>query len=137
MVGLVEWIDSLNGYPWNIWFIHIRVYTKPDDPLLMGFLMKLDNNLCVWIQIIASIQRQLRRIRNTFDVNIGINFFEIYFVNSTCAFVHHPKKRTTTIILIFEIGLLFYHLANIQQAYINDNLDLSFCIKGDSSQSLH
>ena len=156
----------------------MRVCIKLDDPLLMGFLLKLDDDTCVWVQIkyervcrlcfscecighkadhgnwtheqiVAAIRRQMRRIRNTFDVNIGVNFFKMHFVNSACAFADHLKRRTTiirfadhlkrrtTIIrLIAEDGQLFYHPADISQGYINEDPDLAFHIYDDSSQSL-
>ena len=46
MVGLVERFDWPNRYPRNPRFIKLRVRIKPNEPLPMGFLLKLDNNLC-------------------------------------------------------------------------------------------
>ena len=111
MVGPVDWVDWPNGFPRNLRFIRMRVWFNPQDPLLMGFLLRLDSSACVWLQIRyervfriffscgrighkadtciwireqieSSIRRQMRRIRTNFNIPSGVNFNEAHFVNS-------------------------------------------------------
>ena len=115
----------------------MRVRIKPQDSLLMDFLLKLDDGTCVWLQIRnervfqicfscgrighkadtyiwtreqieSSIHRQMRRLRNNFNINLGVNFTEAHFVNSTRAFSKQPGKRTTIIKRVIDNGQSIY-----------------------------
>ena len=78
----------------------------------------------------------MRRLRNTFDVNIWVNF-SVHFVNSACAFVDHSGRHTTIIPLVQGNDHLQYHPFDIRQAYINDYSNLSMNFIDHSSHSLH
>ena len=50
IIGSVQWIDWLNGIPRNFGFFRARVRIKSDDPLFMGFYLRLDNYIYLWLQ---------------------------------------------------------------------------------------
>ena len=79
----------------------------------------------------------MKRIRHIFDVNIGVNFSKVHFVNSACAFADHPRRCTIVIHLINNNGRLEYHPYNIRHAYINDQLEMSILVNVDLSHSMH
>ena len=79
----------------------------------------------------------MRRLRNTFDINSGVNFNEADVVNSARAFSKHPSTRTTTIRRVIDNGQRIYHSFDVRMAYINENPDLAVNVADESTQSLH
>ena len=60
---------------------------------------------CIWTneQVRSSIQGQLIRAREIFDLNIGMELLKNHFVAETRAFANHAsRRRTTRIELISE-----------------------------------
>ena len=135
IIGLVEWIDWPTNNPRNMRFLRLRVRIRPQSPLFMGFMLKMEDghyrwfqckyerlfrfscqcgrighkaDTCVWTkqQIRSSIQGLLLQAISTFNLSIGVGMLEDHYVGDGRAFVDHPARITTRIELITVGGNL-------------------------------
>jgi hypothetical protein len=126
MLGVYERIDRDTHIPCNIRFMRIRVRMNPWLPLVVGFMLRLDDGNRVWIQcryerihkvctkcgllghtrpqctylmtdIEQLLQRQRQRIQDEFHVQYGFNPMEPHFVNELRAFYNKPQRWSTQI----------------------------------------
>ena len=77
------------------------------------------------------------RLRNNFNINLGVNFTKAHFVNFARAFSEHPIRRTTTIKRVIDNGQSIYHPFDVWMAYINDNPQSAVNVADNSTQSMH
>ena len=50
IISLIEWIDWSASNPKNMRFLKLKIRVKPQSPLFMGFMLKLDEDRYQWIQ---------------------------------------------------------------------------------------
>jgi hypothetical protein len=126
MLGVFERIDWDAHIPRNIRFMRIRVRLNPWLPLIVGFMLRLDDGNRVWIQcryerihkictkcgmmghtrtqcsylmtdIEQLLHRQRQRIQEEFHVQYGFDPMEPHFVNELRAFYNRPQRWSTQI----------------------------------------
>ncbi len=126
MMGIYERIDWDANIPRNICFMRIKVRMDPWMPLLVGFMLCLDNGDRIWIQcryervhkvftkcglightcaqctylmedVKQLLHHQRLHIQNQFQVHYGFHPVEPHFVNEIRAFYNHPQRRNTQI----------------------------------------
>lgn len=126
MMGIYERTDWDANIPRNICFMHIKVRMDPWMPLLVGFMLRLDNGDRIWIQcryervhkvctkcglidhtraqctyLMEDVEQLLHHqrlfIQNQFQVHYGFHPVEPHFVNEIRAFYNRPQRRNTQI----------------------------------------
>ena len=122
VLGMFERIDWDGNLPRNIRFMYIRVRVDPWLPLMVGFMLRLDNGDRVWIQcryerihklctkcglighsraqctyLIEDVEqflhRQHQRIQHQFQLHYDFDPLEPHFVNEMRAFYNRPLRR--------------------------------------------
>ena len=153
IIGPVEWIDWPTGNLRNLRFLRLKVRIRTHAPHFMGFLLRLDDNNCSWIQckyervfrfcfscgqighkadtcihshdqVRSAVQEQLMRARSVFNLNIAVDYLEDHFVSRARAFENHPSKRTTQVDLIFEEDAFHYRPYDVRRTTVNEDPNL-------------
>ncbi|KAF7832321.1 Pyruvate carboxyltransferase [Senna tora] len=128
IAGDIMEVDWAPVTPRNIRFMRVRVMVPINKPLVMGLLLRLDNEIHVWIRFryerifkfcrscgrightyprcdwlrdYAStvITEQMASIRDELGVEMGIQPSRIHFVNEARAFVNRDHRMDPSIIL--------------------------------------
>ncbi|KAF7810342.1 reverse transcriptase [Senna tora] len=127
IAGDIMEVDWAPVTPRNIRFMRVRVMVPINKPLVMGLLLRLDNEIHIWIRFryerifkfcrscgrightyprcdwpedyaTTVLTEQMATIRDELGVEMGIQPSRIHFVNEARAFVNRDHRRSTHVV---------------------------------------